>query len=132
VPLTAQAREALLPLRRGSAWLTAELLDRTVDLLDLSRLHYLYRRRGSLPFSPLLMLKLALFCITDGLASPSDWAEMANRDGPCRWLVWGIEPSASACYAFRDRLGVACLFDFNRQVLALAQQQGITPANRGA
>jgi transposase len=108
------------------------LFDRVVDLLDLSRLWSLYRRRGSLPFSPLLMLKLALFCVADGLSSPGDWAEMANRDGPCRWLVWGIEPSASVCYAFRDRLGVACLFDFNRQVLALAQQEGITTARRGA
>jgi hypothetical protein len=78
------------------------------------------------------MLKLALFCIADGLPSPSDWAQMANRDGPCRWLVWGIEPSATVCYAFRDRLGVACLFDFNRQVLARAQQEGLTAARRAA
>jgi transposase len=132
VPLSPQARDALLPSRLGSPWLTAQLLDWAVELLDLSCLYPLYRRRGSLPFSPLLMLKLALFCVADGLPSPSDWAEMANRDGPCRWLVWGIEPSATVCYAFRDRLGVACLFDFNRQVLALAQQQGITTAKRGA
>jgi hypothetical protein len=78
------------------------------------------------------MLKIALFCIADGLPSPKDWAEMANRDGPCRWLAWGIEPSVSACYCFRDRLGVACLFELNRQVLALAQQDGLTPATRGA
>jgi hypothetical protein len=78
------------------------------------------------------MLKLALFCLADGLPSPSDWAQMANRDGPCRWIACGIEPSASVCYAFRDRLGADCLLELNRQVLALAQTDGITPASRGA
>jgi transposase len=130
--LTPLAREALLPLRRGTPWRTARWLDRALERLDLRSLAGLYRRRGSAPCSPVLMLKLALFCIADGRPSPSDWAEMANRDAPCRWLVWGLEPSASVCYAFRDRLGVDCLFEFNRQVLALAQSDGLSPANRGA
>src|SRR5438132_5505391 len=82
VPLSPQARQALLPWRLSTPWLTAQRLDQTIDLLDLEGLHTLYRRRGSLPFSPLLMLKLVLFCIADGHSSPKDWAEMANRDGP--------------------------------------------------
>ena len=130
--LTPLAREALLPSRQGTPWRTARWLDRALERLDLSCLAGLYRRRGSVPCSPVLMLKLALFCIADGRPSPSDWAEMANRDAPCRWLVWGLEPSVSVCYAFRDRLGEDCLFEFNRQVLALAQSDGLSPANRGA
>jgi len=131
-PLGPDARRALLPQRLRSAWLTARCLERTLDRLDLACLAPLYRRRGSLPFHPRLLLALALFCIADGLPSPSDWAAMANRDGPTRWLVWGIEPSASACYSFRARLGDEALLELNRQVLALAQQDGLSPANRAA
>lgn len=133
VPLTPQTRQTLLPARLRSPWITARWIDQATDRLDLSDLNRLYqRRRGSWPFSPLLLLKLALFCIADGLPSPKDWAEMANRDGPCRWLVWGIEPSASTCYSFRNRLGQELLLQLNRQVLALAQADGLTPARRGA
>jgi hypothetical protein len=131
-PLSAPARQALRPARLGRPWQTAAWLDAAADRLDLAGLHRLYRRRGSLPFPPLLMLKLALFGMADGRPSPNDWAELANRDGPARWLAWGLEPSASACYAFRDRLGLAHLLDLNRQVLALAQQDGLSPATSGA
>jgi len=132
-PLTPLTRQALLPARLSAPWITARWIDQATDRLDLSDLNRLYqRRRGSWPFSPLLLLKLALFCIADGLPSPKDWAEMANRDGPCRWLAWGIEPSVSACYAFRNRLGQELLLQLNRQVLALAQADGLTPARRGA
>jgi transposase len=132
VPLSPQARLALLPGRLMPAWLTARRIDLALDRLDLGCLAPLYRRRGSLPFSPRLMLALALFCIADGLPSPADWASMANRDGPTRWLIWGIEPSSSACYSFRDRLGEDALLELNRQVLALAVQDGLSPANRAA
>lgn len=132
VPLSPEARQSLLPTRLGSAWVLARWLDEAIGRLDLSCLAALYRCRGSLPFSPFLLLRLALFCIADGLASPRDWAEMANRDGPCRWLLWGCEPSPSVCYAFRDRLSEACLLDLNRQVLALAQANDLTQAKRGA
>ena len=137
VPFAEPTRQALWPTRLTSAWLTsawltARWLDMAVDRLDLSCLAPLYRRRGSLPFSPLLMLKLALFCIAEGFSSPLDWADRANRDGPCRWLAWGIEPSVSACYSFRDRLGDEQLLELNRQALQLMQTDGITQATSGA
>jgi transposase len=132
VALTPQARLALLPARLLRPWLCAALLESALARVDLACLYPLYRQRGSLPFHPRLMLLLALFCIADGLPSPADWALMANRDGPTRWLLWGIEPSPSACYAFRDRLGVDVLLELNRQVLALARQDRLTPANRAA
>jgi hypothetical protein len=132
VPLSPEQRQALLPCRLGQAWLRAQWLEQALTRLDLSCLARLYRARGSLPFPPQLLLLLALFCIADNLASPSDWAEMANRDGPCRWLLGGIEPSTSVCYAFRDRLSESCLLDLNRQVLALAQADGLGPSNRAA
>lgn len=131
-PLGAAQRQALLPSRLGQAWLRAEWLQTALTRLDLSCLARLYRGRGSLPFPPELLLLLALFCIADGLASPADWAQMANRDGPCRWLLWGFEPASSVCYAFRDRLSESCLLDLNRQVLALAQADGLSPTNRAA
>jgi transposase len=127
-PLSSTQRDALLPRRLGPAWLLAQTFDRLVASLDLSCLAPLYRGCGSLPYSPLLLLELALFCIADGLPSPKQWADMANRDGPTRWLVHGIEPSCSTCYAFRDRLGDDCLLELNRQVLALARQQQLTSA----
>jgi len=132
VPLSPEARQALLPARLGPAWRRAECLGVVIDRLDLSCLARLYRCRGSLPFAPVLLLRLALFCIADGLASPAQWAEMANRDGPTRWLLGGSEPSVSVCYAFRDRLSESCLLELNRQVLALAQADGLSPANRAA
>jgi hypothetical protein len=132
VPLTPQARQALRPQRLLAPWITASWIEEAVERLDLAGLTPLYRQRGSVPFAPLLMLKLVLFCIADGRPSPADWAEMANRDGPCRWLVWGLEPSASACYAFRERLGVEHLLELNRQTRALAQADGLSLANRGA
>jgi hypothetical protein len=131
-PLSLQTRDALLPARPSAPWHTAYYIDRAADRLDLGCLAKLYRRRGSLPFSPLFLLKLALFCLADGRPSPSDWAQMANRDGPCRWIACGSEPSASVCYAFRDRLGTDCLLELNRQVLALVQADRLTPATRGA
>ena len=72
----------MLPRRQGSAWLLAALIDRLVPALDLSCLTPLYHGCGSLPYSPLLMLQLALFCIAEGLPSPNEWADVANRDGP--------------------------------------------------
>ena len=74
------------------------------------------------------MLQLALFCVAEGKPYPSDWADMANRDGPTRWLVRGIEPSCSTCYAFRDRLGEHALLELNHQVLSLAQRLRLTTA----
>jgi transposase len=121
-------RHALLPSRPGPAWDLARTIDRLTACLDLAPLLGLYRRRGCLPYPPLLMLQLALFCVAEGKPSPSDWVDMANRDGPTRWLVWGIEPSRSVCYAFRDRLGQDALLELNRQALALAQRQNLTTA----
>src|SRR5262245_14406144 len=102
-PLTPAARDALPPARRGAPWLTAAVLDRAVDFLDLSCLHRLYRRRGSLPFSPLLMLTLALFCMADGLPSPPTgprWptatARAAGSPGGSSPLPAPATPSATA------------------------------------
>lgn len=131
-PLDAEARRALLPGRLLGPWLLARSLESALARLDLGCLASLCKGFGSAPCNPALMLALALFCIADGKPSPADWAGMANRDGPARWLAWGIEPSVSACYAFRDRLGCERLDELNRLALALALSDGLSACRAGS
>jgi transposase len=75
----------------------------TLAGLDHSPLWEAYRGCGSLPYCPLLMLSVALFCILDGKRSPSEWFRAARDLEPCRLLGRGIEPARSTWYDFRDR-----------------------------
>jgi hypothetical protein len=52
----------------------------------------------------MIMLRLALYEILIGQASPSRWARDASESEPLRWLLRGLQPSVRACYRFRDRV----------------------------
>ncbi|MBV8069129.1 MAG: IS1182 family transposase [Acidobacteriaceae bacterium] len=109
----------------------ARLIDRGVDQLDLTPLEQSYTGRGSLPYSPTLLLKIVLFEIHRGRPKPAQWYLDTTENIALQWLGMGIQPARSVWYLFAAR--VRPLVDgFNHQVLQLAQTQGHTTADCGA
>jgi transposase len=138
----ADPRFAVPPWTRQSPewkWIDQELaddhlarqIDAAVTQLDLEPLFASYYGVGKRAHRPDLLLKLALYELRRGRRSPAEWAQDVREHGPLRWLVWGILPSRSRLYAFRDRLG-PLLDQFNAQVLREARRQGMTTATRAA
>lgn len=109
----------------------ARRINHAVDRLDLADLHHDYQGVGSQAYRPGLLLKAVLYEVRQGRHSPAQWYRDARESGPVRWLLRGSEPSRSCWYAFRDRI-VSYLEDWNRQVLAIAVEEGLTTARRGA
>jgi transposase len=109
----------------------ARRLDVAVDRLDLSAFRDGYGRTGSQAYPPALLLKVVLYETRGGRHSPAAWRRSARELAPVRWLLRGCEPSRSCWYAFRARIAPH-LEEWNRQVLAQAIEQGLTPAERGA
>jgi transposase len=109
----------------------ARAIDEAVDQLDLTALFASYLGVGSKAHRPDLMLKIVLYEIQIGRHSPDQWAEDVLDRRCLQWLGFGIMPSRTRCYAFRDRLG-PLLETFNRQVLHAAVVQGMTTASRGS
>jgi len=71
----------------------------------LETLERAYRGSGSQAYHPRLMLRIVLYEILEARRSPAQW----HRDIPVNkallWLGRGIQPSRTACYTFRDRMG---------------------------
>jgi len=109
----------------------ARAIDAAVDQLDLTALFASYLGVGSPAHRPDLMLKIVLYEMQTGHHSPDQWAEDVCDRRCLQWLGWGIRPSRTRCYAFRDRLG-PLLETWNRQVLESAVVQGITTAKKGS
>ena len=109
----------------------ARQLAAAVARLDLTPLFARYGPTGSPAHRPDRLLLVVLYELRQGRQSPAQWHRDARECEPLRWLLFGAEPSRSCWYAFRDRVA-PLLDDFNRQVLAQAQQQELTPARRGA
>ena len=140
--LPALDRFAAPPWNRGSPeWIAidddlpvdhlARAIDEAVDQLDLAPLFASYLGVGSKAHRPDLMFKIVLYEMQTGRHSPDQWADDV-RDRRCLlWLGFGITPSRTRCYAFRDRLG-PLLEAWNRQVLESAVVRGITTARRGS
>jgi transposase len=109
----------------------ARLIDEAVDQLDLTPLFASYAGVGSQAHRPDLMLKIVLYEIQTGHHSPAQWARDAGDRRCLQWLGFGIEPSRTRWYVFRDRVG-PLLETFHRQVLEWAIAQGLTTARRGS
>jgi transposase len=109
----------------------ARLIDEAVDQLDLTALYASYLGVGSPAHRPDLMLKIALYEIQTGHHSPAQWTEDTPDRRCLLWLGFGIAPTRSRWYAFRDRLGP--LLDVShRQILERALAQGLTTAEQGS
>src|SRR3954468_3643415 len=109
----------------------ARAIDEAVDQLDLTDLFASYLGVGSKAHRPDLFLKFVLYEIQTGRHSPDQWAQDVRDRRSLLWLTFGITPSRSRCYAFRDRLG-PLLETLNRQVLRSAVAQGTTTARSGS
>jgi transposase len=80
-------------------------LDGFVNGLDLSSLCEKYRGVGSEAHRPDLMLKIVLYQVLEGSLSPASWSKAITESIPLLWLGRGIQPSRTALYNFRDRVG---------------------------
>jgi len=78
-----------------------------LELLDLGPLFASYRLGGSDALRPDLMLRLVLIQIWSGRQRPSQWFRDARENIVLRWAGFGICPSRSTWYNFRDRQGEA-------------------------
>jgi transposase len=100
-------------------------------LLDLQPLFACYSAGGSDALPPDLMLRIVLIEMWSGRGRPSQWFKDASENTPLRWASFGVRPSRSACYKFRDRLG-SVIDQLFKAVLDLAVTEEITPGRRVA
>ena len=101
-----------------------------VDRLDLSRLLDLYKGHGRYPYRPDLLLKMVLYEIRRGRPSPTQWHEDLKYHKVVQWLTFGMIPSLSQLYTFRDRVGWL-VEQWNQQVLHEAVEAGWTDVSTG-
>src|SRR4051794_22099170 len=74
------------------------------DELDLGPLRRRYAGRGSRPHRPDLLLKLLLFEHERGRPQPVQWHKDLAENKAVQWLTFGIRPSLTSLYEFRDRV----------------------------
>ena len=127
--------------RQTPAWLdidqrlestdVARLVDQLVARLDLTELRISYAGRGSRPHPPELLLRLVLFETLEGDLSPKRWHRDSRKLDSAKWLLFGLQPSLASLYAFRDRYA-PILLGLNRQVLRIAQDEGLLIGNDAA
>jgi transposase len=110
--------------------LAREIRDALI-LLDLAPLYCTYSGRGKAPHRPDLMLAMVLFELRRGKRQPSQWYQDTLETYPLWWLGFGIQPSRSCWYEFRDRAGTY-VDTLNAQLLHQAVEEELTPAERGA
>jgi transposase len=128
-PWTASSAPWLDIDRRLPADHLARRIDRLVDLLDLASLRRVYAGTGSAAYPPGLLLRLALFEVHRGRLRPAQWFKDCHDDDGVKWLLFGLTPSRSCLYQFRDRLG-RHLDAWISQVLKVAKSEGLTTARR--
>src|SRR4051794_19270599 len=127
--------------RRSPQWLAIEdslsadhrarAIDEAVDRLDLTDLFDSSLGAGSMAHRPDLLLKIVLYEMQTGRHSPDQWAQDVRDRRSLQWLGFGITPSRTRFYAFRDRIGPG-LEALNRQVLGSAVVRGLTTARQGS
>ena len=76
-----------------------------VDQLDQSLFAGLNSGRGSVPHPPKAMLKVVLYEMLKRILSPACWAREVLSDRILQTLIGNIQPSRTALYQFRIRLG---------------------------
>lgn len=110
-------------MRQIARWVDEEL--------DLDALRRTYSGRGSRPHRPDLLLKLVLHEHSQGRVQPVQWQADLRDNMAVQWLTFGMRPSLTTLYEFRDRVQ-PLLEDLNRQVVRTAIHEGHTDASCGA
>jgi transposase len=90
-----------------------------------------YSGRGSKPHRPDLLLKLALYEHSQGRVQPVQWKKDLKENKAIQWLVYGMRPSQTTLYEFRDRVQ-SLLQNLNQQVIRTAIDEGHTGSSCGA
>jgi transposase len=103
----------------------------TDEELNLDALRCTYAGRGSLALRPDLLLKLLVYEHWHGRTQPVQWFKDVRENNALRWLVYGIQPSQTTLYEFRDRVQ-PLLQELNHQVIRTAIDEGHTSGTRGA
>jgi transposase len=110
----------------------ARKIARLVDeQLNLDSLISSYAGRGSLPHRPDLLLKMVLYEHQIGRPQPAQWLFDLERNTSVQWLIFGITPSRSVVYEFRDRVQ-PFLAGLNQQVIRTAITEGHTDASKAS
>jgi transposase len=99
--------------------------------LDLTALYASYTGRGKTPHRPDLMLAIVLFELRRGQRKPSQWWQDTHENCALWWLGFGIRPSRSCWYEFRERTG-PLLDAMNAHVLHQAIAEDLTHVECGA
>lgn len=99
--------------------------------LDVTALYVSYVGRGKAPHRPDVMRAIVLFALRRGQRQPSQWCQDTHENCALWWLGYGMHPSRSCWYEFRDRIGPS-LDGLNRHVLQQAVQAALTQVERGA
>jgi transposase len=121
------ALDEQLPSDHPARW-----VDAVVGELDLNSFAQRYAGVGSKALPPDLLLKGMLYEMhCQSRLSPAQWTRDCRELGPLRWLLFGLQPSRTCLYNFRDRVG-ADLDSWQQQLLGKAQAEGCTTAERGA
>lgn len=110
--------------------LAREIRDAMIHL-DLTPLYRTYHGLGKAAHRPDLMLAMVLFELRRGKPKPSQWHQDTQENYALWWLGFGLCPSRSSWYDFRDRTG-PCLDRFNTTLLHRAVAYELTTAQRGA
>lgn len=103
----------------------------TDEELTLDYLHRTYAGRGSRPHRPDLLLKLLIYEHSQGRPQPVQWLKDLKENIAVQWLVYGLQPSQTTLYEFRDRVQ-PLLEDLNQQVVRTAITEGHTDGSCGA
>jgi transposase len=114
-----------LPANHRVRW-----LEEFIDGLDLSSLWATYRGVGSEAHRPDLMFKIVLYQAFEGRLSPASWAKAVPESIPLLWLGRGIQPSRTALYNFRDRVGDV-IQDVHATMVRQAIAQGLIDPKEG-
>jgi transposase len=99
--------------------------------LNLDALKRTYSGRGTPPHSSALLLKLVLYEHSQGRPQPVQWFKDLHENKAVQWLTFGMKPSQTTLYEFRDRVQ-PLLEDLNRQVIRTAIDEGHTDGSCGA
>ena len=108
----------------------ARIVEEEVNRLDRTLLEDAYRGVGSKAHRPDLMLKMVLFEYLEGRSSPAQWSRDAPDHQALRWLGRGIQPSRTAWYEFRDRMGKV-IESVHENQMAKAMGEGLVVPERG-
>jgi transposase len=99
--------------------------------LDWTALQATYAGRGSRPHRPDLLLKLVIYEHSQGRVQPVQWFKDLQENQAVQWLTFGLKPSLTTLYEFRDRVQ-PLLEELNQQVIRTAIAQGHTAGSSAA